>query len=90
MCQRPNIDLRIVPYRSGWSPALEGAFTLIEPESAIPAVHIEARGSGLFLHDEDDVNAYRRAAEMVLQVALSPSDSIGLINQALDRWETSA
>jgi transcriptional regulator with XRE-family HTH domain len=90
MCQRPNIDLRVVPYGGGWSPALEGAFTLIEPESAIPAVQIENRRSGLFLHDEDDVNVYRQAVEMTLQVALSPSESTGLINRAMNRWETSA
>ncbi|GDY32056.1 helix-turn-helix domain-containing protein [Gandjariella thermophila] len=89
MCRYPNIDLRIIPYDGGWSPALESQFSLIEPENAIPVVHVEIRDSGIFLHDEDAVAAYRRAAEMVLRVALSPKDSMRRIERAIERWENS-
>lgn len=87
MCRYPNVDFRIIPYDSGWSPALEGSFVLLDPGNGIPAVQIEVRGSGLFLHDESDVDAYQQAAEMVLRVALSPTDSMVLIRQAIERLE---
>lgn len=69
----PNVDLRAVPLSSGWHPALEGPFTLIEPpDGEAPVVQLENRKSAFFLGDQDDVDAYRRAAEWVRDTAMSP------------------
>ncbi|WP_397545026.1 DUF5753 domain-containing protein [Saccharopolyspora pogona] len=73
MSERPNIDLRIVPYRSGWNPSLEGGFLLIKQEKLDPVVALENRRSGLFLHEYDDVTVYEQAVEKITQVALNPT-----------------
>ncbi|MFI0468514.1 Scr1 family TA system antitoxin-like transcriptional regulator [Saccharopolyspora sp. 5N102] len=70
-----NIDIRVVTFASGWHPALEGLFVLIESDQAPPAVHLENRRSGLFLHEPADIEIYREAAETVFNSALDPAES---------------
>lgn len=81
----PNVDLRVVPLTSGWHPGLEGPFTLIESEP--PVVQLENRRSGLFLHEKEDVDTYRQAADTVLREAMSPGDSAGLIAEIANEME---
>ncbi|MDA3624907.1 helix-turn-helix transcriptional regulator [Saccharopolyspora sp. WRP15-2] len=70
-----NIEVRVVPFESGWHPALEGLFVLIESDEAPPAVHLENRRSGLFLHEPADIDIYREAAETVFKAALDAAQS---------------
>ena len=88
MADRPNIDLRVVPFSSGWHPGLEGAFTLIEPEEGEPIVHLENRRSGLFLHMPTDIGLYREAAEWERRVAMSPEVSAALITALINKMES--
>ena len=83
----PNVDLRIIPFGVGWHPVLEGAFTLIESNHPATVVFLENRRSALWLHQDDDVNAYKHAVDMVLQVALSADESIRLISELAHRME---
>lgn len=85
--QWPNIELRIVPFTCGWNPALEGPFLLIDSDHAMPVVQIENRRSGLFLHEVQDIDTYRRAAEHVRHVTLSPERSLELIGEAMKEVE---
>jgi transcriptional regulator with XRE-family HTH domain len=87
MRQRSNVDLRIVPFNSGWHPALEGPFIMIESKQATPVVQLENRRSLLFLHEDDDVDTYRQAVTMVRRAALSHEDSTALITNYINRWE---
>ncbi|MDA3628264.1 helix-turn-helix transcriptional regulator [Saccharopolyspora sp. WRP15-2] len=87
--RRPNIELRIIRSDSGWNPALDGPFMLIEGPSGV-AVHLENRKSGLFLHEEADIRMYRQAIEMVRTATLSPEDSAKLIADLVDRMERKA
>jgi transcriptional regulator with XRE-family HTH domain len=75
----PNVDLRLIPGDCDWNPALEGPFALIEFASSSPIIHLENRKSALFLHEDDDVAAYRDAVAMVLRAAMSPEESADLI-----------
>jgi transcriptional regulator with XRE-family HTH domain len=81
--KRPNVALQAIPIASDWSPALEGPFNLIVPrDDADPAttvVQLENRRSGLFMHEEDDVAAYRDAVEGTRRVAMSAEDTVALI-----------
>ncbi|WP_168584314.1 helix-turn-helix transcriptional regulator [Saccharopolyspora sp. ASAGF58] len=87
MSERPNIDLRIVPYRSGWNPSLEGGFLLIKHEKLDPVVALENRRSGLFLHEYDDVTVYEQAVEQTAQVALNSKASMMLLRKAVKNVE---
>lgn len=88
MSKRSNVDLRIIPFAAGWYPALEGPFTLIESAQEAPVVHLENRRSGLFLHEPEDIETYRVAVDAVLEVAMSPADSSGLIAEVIREMET--
>lgn len=97
MAERPNVELRIVPDHRGWHPGLEGAFALIEsprPASgrrvavkSASIVFVETRRSELMLHEDDDVNAYRRAIDRITGVAISPDASARLIADVRERME---
>ncbi len=86
MTRRPNIDLRVFPFGSGWHPALEGPFHLIETGEGT-VVHLENRKSALFLHEKSDVRTYQRAAEKVLGVAMSQAESVKLIRYIANSME---
>jgi transcriptional regulator with XRE-family HTH domain len=85
---RPNVDLRVVPMETDWHPALEGPFAMIEFPNRTPVVHIENRRSGQFFHEPDDVDAYRVAVDRVLEMAMSPTTTTGLIAEVIDKMET--
>jgi transcriptional regulator with XRE-family HTH domain len=87
MARLPNVDLRIIPNHSGWHPALEGSFTLIESEQASPVVWLETRRSGLCLYQDDDVDSYRQAVAVILGVAMSAEASLRLLADIVDRLE---
>jgi transcriptional regulator with XRE-family HTH domain len=88
LAELPNVDLRAVPFGSGWNPVLEGAFTLITTAETGSIVHLETRRSGLFLHEPQDVESYREAADTVLQVAMSPTETTELIAKITNEMET--
>lgn len=83
---RDNLTIRVMPKSSGWHPGLEGMFNLIESEP-LPVVLLDTRRSSVFLHEQADVDSYRRAVERVARIAMSPEDSAGLITEHLRRWE---
>ena len=89
MAQRPNLTVRAIRSDSGWHPALEGPFYLIEFADMAPLVHLENRRSGLFLHKSDDVGVYKLAAESVLKATMSESETIKLIADLIARMENS-
>lgn len=83
-----HVTVHVIPDETVWHPGLEGAFSLLDFAAAEPIVHLENRRSGLFLGEEQDVDAYRTAVDKVREVAMSPRDSVGLIADIADRMET--
>jgi hypothetical protein len=88
MSARPNVDVRVVPFDSGFHPGLEGPFLLIESETQPSVVNVELRDSSLFLHTRPDVARYRRAADTVGERAMNSEDSLALIALAKAGWES--
>lgn len=82
-----NVIIRVVPFSAGWTPTLEGAWTMIESDAAPTLVEIENRQSGQFLHEDDDVAAYQEAVKTVEEVAMSPQESAGLIAEKINQLE---
>lgn len=79
MGRRDNITIQIVPPRVGWHPGWAGPFVLYEFPDAPPMVHFEHYSSGAFVIDEDDVEAYRQAVDVIRGLARSPADSADLV-----------
>lgn len=88
ICSRPNVTFRVFPFDSGWHPALEGAFGLIEPEQEPPVVQLENRRSGFFLHGDDDVTLYRDAIRSIGDVALTENESVLRVHEAINKIGT--
>ncbi|MGH3620184.1 MAG: helix-turn-helix domain-containing protein [Sciscionella sp.] len=86
--ERPNVDVRVIPNAVNWNPSLDGPFVLVDSADEPSIVHLENRRAGLFFHESDDVEAYRRAAETVKEMAMSPADSQVLIADIITRLET--
>ena len=85
--RRPNVSLRVLPYRCGWYAALEGGFTLIESTVSQPVIQLGNYRTSLFLHEDDDVEDYRKAVDHLDVVALDPDKSVRAIAKAAERWE---
>lgn len=81
--ENSNVTLRVVPIRTGWHPGTAGPFVLYEFSDAPPYVHFEHYSSSAFVTDSDDVDAYRKALDMIGEYALSPSKSIDLMAQTI-------
>jgi len=87
MMKRRNLEIRIVPDGVGWHEGLEGSFTLIEPRAdadLYPVVFLEYRTSGLILHADEDVAAYRDAVESVQRLAMDASGTEAAITRAIN------
>lgn len=80
----PNVTVRIMPLDSGWHPGIEGSFIIMLPANFTPVVHLELRRTMLFLHEEDDVNAYKEALRKINKVSLSPEASARLITDRME------
>lgn len=102
MAARPNVELRIVPDGIGWHPGLEGAFALITSDRTAAnygdgrrrsgtdietITLLETRRSMLMLHQPGDVDAYRRAADRVREIALAPEVSANYLAELAKRME---
>jgi transcriptional regulator with XRE-family HTH domain len=88
MAKRPNIDLRVVPEYRGWHPGLEGEFSIIESGS-LTTVFVGTRKSILILHEEGDVDTYKRAVNRIANVALDLEASFAFIADLAARMEKS-
>jgi hypothetical protein len=88
IAERPNVDIRVLPYDSGWHPGLEGPTLLIESPTEPAVVYLDVHATGLFLHATVDVTAYRAAVDDVLAHALTAGDSLAVIALTKAEWES--
>jgi hypothetical protein len=97
MASQPNVELRVVPDHRGWHPGLEGEFAIIESTRAANGrrpqiknssiVFVGTRRSVLMLHEDSDVAAYKKAADRVAAVSMTPDSSAGFIAEVRNRLE---
>ena len=80
--EAPNVDVRILPFRTGGHAAGGGAFTLLSfPESDLPdLVYLEQLTGALYIDKHDEVVEYDKAMNALGQVALTPAESLDWLN----------
>jgi transcriptional regulator with XRE-family HTH domain len=88
MAGRPDTDIRVVPFDSGWHPGLINASLLIESETQPAVVYVEVADSGLFLHSRSDIVSCRHSVDRVSARAMNTEDSSALIALAKAGWES--
>lgn len=88
MAERPNVEIRLIPFDAGWHEALVGASIIIESTVNPSVTHLEVRDTCLFLHARQDVARYRAATDKVAARAMSPEDSLAVIALVKAGWES--
>lgn len=88
MAQLATVTIQVVPIGEGWHPGLAGPFVLYDFLAAPTILHLEHHRSGAFVYDEEDVGAYKLAAENVRETAMSPKRSLELIANVVNEMET--
>lgn len=84
--RRPNVTVRVLPYSVGAHAGLEGAFTILSfAEEVDPDVaYVEGTAGDVYVESSDQVDRYRVAFERIVDVALPPEESQGLIAHIKD------
>ena len=77
---QPQITIQVIPYEVGAHPALDSIFTIVEFDSSVPGVvYVEGLVGSIYLERPEDLDRYRQVFDRLRTIALSPEDSIALM-----------
>jgi transcriptional regulator with XRE-family HTH domain len=79
--ERPSITIQVVPWQVGAHAGQRGAFGVLDFDDEPSLVYLENQSTCLFLDDPADVAAHRSALANIVNVALSPVESVELISK---------
>ncbi|MFF0577013.1 helix-turn-helix domain-containing protein [Streptosporangium saharense] len=82
--RRPNVVVRVLPYRAGAHPALAGSFSVVGfPEDGDPdVVYLENLAGGVYLEGTPGITKYADIFGQLRAAALSPEDSVAMLLDA--------
>ncbi|AEW97779.1 MULTISPECIES: helix-turn-helix domain-containing protein [Streptomycetaceae] len=85
--ERPNVDLRVIPFEFGGHAAETGAFTLLRfPEPDVPdVVYLEQLTGALYLDKRDEVAQYAKVMDRLRTEALPPEKTRDLLRAMLEQ-----
>jgi transcriptional regulator with XRE-family HTH domain len=84
---RENIRLRILPATDHGHPGVWGSWSILEFPTLPPIVFLEQYQGSAYLYDDDQVAAYRAAAESMTSLALNEPDSAQLLREVIAELE---
>lgn len=85
LADRPNIDVRVIPFEHGAHTGLDGSYAIMEFAKARTIVLLEHKRSSLFVDEPEDVLPFHEATETLLAAALGSPDSVEfLVRMAAD------
>ncbi len=79
MVELPNVEVRVIPFGAGWTPALAGPFILFDSDQAPSIISLELHRGGLMLYADEDVAVHRQKAEAARSKAMGEKESLDLI-----------
>jgi hypothetical protein len=81
--ERPNVDLRVLPYSASAHPALHGSFVVLDfPIERDPGVvYLEDLIGGRYRSDTNEIDEYRSVALRLLELSLSADDTTSMIHR---------
>jgi transcriptional regulator with XRE-family HTH domain len=85
-----SITVRVVPFRSGAYPGINGPMTIFEFEERLhtPVVYVEGQAGNVYLEKERDLRRCYAAYEHITASALSKQDSAQLIAAVAREYES--
>ncbi|HEY0700318.1 MAG TPA: helix-turn-helix transcriptional regulator [Micromonospora sp.] len=75
----PNVTLQVVPFSAGAHTGLDGAFVVLDFARDPSVVHLEHKLSSAFLEEPEQVAVFRREADRLAELALSPAKSVEFV-----------
>ncbi|MEU9888688.1 helix-turn-helix transcriptional regulator [Sphaerisporangium sp. NPDC051011] len=82
----PNITIQVIPSAVGPHAGLEGPFTILEFNEPDPAVgYVESQAGDVYVEAADQVRSLTLTIERLIQVALSPEESVAFITTFKER-----
>jgi len=82
--ERPHVDVRVLPDRTGWHPGLDGAFTVCELQRPYPPVALVEHFTGRLVVEASDADRYVGIFAKLKESALEPVRSVELVQEAAD------
>jgi transcriptional regulator with XRE-family HTH domain len=82
---RPNITVQVLPFAAGLPPVTSGSFSVLDSGAtgSPDVVYLENKTRVFFVEAEAEVHRYTRAFGLISEMALSPDDSLGVLQDAL-------
>lgn len=83
MTERTELTFQVVPFRHGGHPGALGAFTIFEFDEHrhSPVVYVEGQAGSLYLEGSPDLSRCSLAYDHLTAAALSPPDSVELVEK---------
>jgi Domain of unknown function (DUF5753) len=86
MARGPNIVVQVVPHRTGIHAGLDGSYQLLTMEDGQEIAYVESRAGGQIIEDPVKVADMALAFDLLRADALSPTDSLTLIEETTERF----
>lgn len=82
-----NVMFQVMPVTAGAHPGVIGTFTIMGfPNRFTPdVVYVENMTSALYIEDDEEVHTYSLAFEQMQAMALSPEDSLAMLERLAER-----
>jgi transcriptional regulator with XRE-family HTH domain len=77
--ESPTITFRVVPFDCGAYTGLDGSFMILDFPRNRSVVHLEHKLAALFLEEPEQIDFFRREAERLDEVALTPVKSLDFV-----------
>ncbi len=87
MQKLPNVTVQVLPFSVGLHPAMAGSFAALRfPETPMNTVYIDVQGGAVWVEKPPDVERYAATFEHLTRVALTPADTVSLLEQLTRRY----
>ena len=83
LVEHDNIEVRVLPTDVGYHEALIGPFTVLDFAKAQSIAYVELVNGAVYVQDQDQVNGYNRTIDRLREVALSPEETVTVIQSRL-------
>lgn len=90
MSEESNVTVHVLPVALGAHAGLAGTFVLLEFIKSKPVVYLEARSSGAFLNETDDVSLFSDAVERLTKSTSTSAASHETLKKYAKRYESEA
>ncbi|MEU5078031.1 MULTISPECIES: helix-turn-helix domain-containing protein [Streptomyces] len=80
----PNVTLQVLPFSAGAHHHMTGSLTLLWQRDGSAVAYKEGNGCSRLIEDQDEVLRQRLSYDRLRDMALSPSDSLTFIRDALE------